>query len=182
MNITAINTSHPHYAFVENLFLSAFPEDERRPVEDQRRNVDNNEAFRCYLISEDDGRPVGFITLWSLDGFCYGEHFAVDPALRNGGYGGRVMQHLLGELHRPFVLEAEVPADEMSRRRVGFYERQGFRVWDKDYVQPPYRSGGRPLPLYLMVAGETDAMPSVDAVRRAIYREVYGVENFAEND
>ena len=92
------------------------------------------------------------------------------------------MKHLLHELPLPFVLEAEVPTDDLSRRRVGFYERQGFRVWDKDYVQPPYRRGGRPLPLYLMVAGETDAMPPVDTVRRAIYREVYGVENFAEND
>ncbi len=175
MKLTDIKTDHPHYDFVEKLYLDAFPESERRPVEAQRRNVDENGKFHCYLLTEDDGRPIGFITVWQLDGFYYGEHFAIDPALRNGGYGGRVMQHLLSELRLPFVLESEVPADEMSRRRIGFYERQGFRVWDKDYVQPPYCTGGTPLPLYLMVAGETPDMPSVDDVRRAIYREVYGV-------
>lgn len=175
MKLTNIKTNHPHYPFVEKLFLDAFPESERRPVDAQRRNVDENEAFSCYLLTEDD-RPIGFITVWQLDGFYYGEHFAVDPSLRNGGYGSLVMKHLLHELPLPFVLEAEVPTDDLSRRRVDFYERQGFRVWDKDYVQPPYRPGDASLPLYLMVANESEVMPPVDAVRRAIYREVYGVE------
>lgn len=175
MKLTDIKTNHPHYSFVERLFLDAFPESERRPVDAQRHNVDTNEAFHCYLLTEDDDCPIGFITVWQLDGFYYAEHFAVDPALRNGGYGSRVMQRLLQELALPVVLEAEVPTDDLSRRRVGFYERQGFRVWDKDYVQPPYRPGGEPLPLYLMVANETDSMPSVEAVRRAIYQKVYGV-------
>ncbi len=176
MKLTDIKTDHPHYPFVERLFLDAFPESERRPVDAQRRNVDENESFHCYLFGEHDGLPAGFITVWRLDGFCYVEHFAVDPALRNGGYGSRVMQRLLQELPLPVVLEAEVPTDDLSRRRVGFYERQGFRVWDKDYVQPPYRPGGDSLPLYLMVANESDTMPSLDAVRRAIYREVYEVD------
>lgn len=176
MELKPIKTDHPHYAFVEELFLAAFPESERRPVDAQRRNVDTHPAFRCYLLTEEGGRPVGFITVWHLDGFYYAEHFAVDPSLRNGGYGSRVVQQLLHELKLPLVLEAEVPADDLSRRRVAFYERQGFRTWDKDYVQPPYRPGGESLPLYLMVANEHYGLPPVDAVRRAIYREVYGVE------
>ena len=176
MELTIIKTDHPHYVFVENLYLSAFPENERRPVDAQRRNVDTNPLFRCYLLTGDESRPIGFITLWRLDGFCYAEHFAVDPSLRNGGYGSRVMQLLLRELELPVVLEAEVPADDLSRRRVAFYERQGFRTCDKDYIQPSYRPGGESLPLYLMVAGESRGLPPLESVRRDIYRHVYGVE------
>lgn len=176
MELTIIKTDHPHYAFVENLYLSAFPENERRPVDAQRRNVDTNPLFRCYLLTGDGGRPIGFITLWCPDGFYYAEHFAIDPSLRNGGWGSRVVRQLLRELELPVVLEAEVPADDLSRRRIAFYERQGFRIWDKDYVQPPYRPGGESLPLYLMVANETHGLPAVDSVRRIIYRHVYGVE------
>ena len=54
MRLTAIKTTHPHYPFVEELFLAAFPESERRPVEAQRLNVDGNARFRCYLLTEDD--------------------------------------------------------------------------------------------------------------------------------
>ena len=104
-------------------------------------------------------------------------HFAIDPTLRNGGYGSRVMQHLLAQLDRPLVLEVEVPEDELTRRRVAFYERQGFRICDKDYVQPPYRTGGASLPLYLMVAGDASAeLPTLEDVRKGIYREVYRVD------
>lgn len=178
MRLTAIKTTHPHYPFVEELFLAAFPESERRPVEAQRLNVDGNARFRCYLLTEDDDeRPLGFITVWELDGFYYAEHFAIAPTLRNGGYGSRVMQHLLAQLDRPLVLEVEVPEDELTRRRVAFYERQGFRICDKDYVQPPYRTGGASLPLYLMVAGDASAeLPALEDVRKGIYREVYRVD------
>ena len=51
MKLTNIKTNHPHYPFVEKLFLDAFPESERRPVDAQRRNVDENETFSCYLLT-----------------------------------------------------------------------------------------------------------------------------------
>ena len=75
------------------------------------------------------------------------------------------------------MIELEVPEDELTRRRVAFYERQGFRICDKDYVQPPYRTGGASLPLYLMVAGDASAeLPALEDVRKGIYREVYRVD------
>ena len=38
-------------------------------------------------------RPLAFITYWDLM-FHYVEHFATNPALRNGGYGKRTLEHL----------------------------------------------------------------------------------------
>lgn len=176
MEITNITTSHPYYKFIEELYVSAFPEDERRPIDKQRWNVDHNENFHCYLLTETGNKPIGFITVWGFDEFYYAEHFAIDPSLRNGGYGSRVMQTLLKELHRPVVLEAEVPTEEMSCRRIRFYERQGFRVWDKDYLQPPYHLGGKSLPLYLLLANGGSISLNVDQVKETIYEKVYGVK------
>ena len=58
----------------------------------------------------------------------YGEHFAVDPDERGGGYGGKALRLLCEELQTPVVLEVELPFDEMSRRRIGFYQRSGFTL------------------------------------------------------
>lgn len=174
MKFETIRTHHPHYPFVEDLFVTAFPENERRPLEKQRTHIDSHPRFSCLLVSEDE-RPVGFITVWDFGSFRYGEHFAIDPTLRNGGFGARTVQALLSQNDRPFVLEVELPDTELSRRRIGFYERQGFRVWTKDYVQPPYREGDEPLPMYLMIAsdGKSGALDT-DEVVRTIHREVYG--------
>ncbi len=57
--------------------------------------------------------------------FYYIEHFAIDPSLRNGGYGKRVLEvdELKKQLKGPIVLEVEEPNDEMSTRRIHFYKR-----------------------------------------------------------
>ena len=101
---------------------------------------------------------------------------AVDPALRNGGYGSRVMQTLLRELKKPLILEVETPEDEMSKRRIGFYQRQGFEICDTGYVQPPYRKGGESLPMYLMVANKPQQNTlDLQTIKETIYKEVYEV-------
>lgn len=77
---------------------------------------------------------------------------------------------------KPVVLEVEMPEDEMSRRRIGFYARQGFLLWeDHDYMQPPYRAGDAPLPMRLMAWGNLNAETDFTRVKNAIYSVVYGV-------
>ena len=48
------------------------------------------------------------------------------------------------------LYESAFPADEMKRRRVGFYQRLGFALNAHHYMQPPYTEGGSPVPLLLM--------------------------------
>ncbi len=163
------------YDFVENLFLSAFPEDERRDIANQRRNVDNNPLFCCY-VAEEREESVGFITVWRFTGFCYVEHFAIDPMHRNGGYGRQTIQALLEEVRQPVVLEVELPENELSCRRIGFYQRQGFCLWSEvSYIQPAYRPGGNTLPMHLMATAGLHPETDFERVKDCLYRKVYGV-------
>ena len=176
VSIQEINTSHAAYAFVEQLWQQAFPQNERRDIAAQRWNIDQRAEFHCLYV-EDEGVPIGFVTYWELDGFCYVEHFATDATARNRGYGCQIMATLQARVgDMPIVLEVEMPEDALSIRRVGFYERQGFTLWsDWSYIQPPYRNGDEPLPMRLMVWG--DLLPERDFARVsiAIHRAVYGV-------
>ncbi len=171
-----LHTKDQAYAFVENLWHESFPESERREDGFQRHNVDHNAAFSCYLIAE-DMLQIGLITVWTLEGFSYVEHLATSPLVRNKGYGQRIMEELRNQFQGLLILEVEKPVDEMSRRRIGFYERCGFRLCEKDYVQPAYRKGGESLPMFLMYAGTDDITAGFASIRDEIYEKVYGVKS-----
>lgn len=160
------------YKYVEQLLVASFPEAERRPLDDWRAYTDHEPRFHNNAVL-DDGQPVGLMTYWDFDRFGYAEHFAIDPARRNGGLGQRVMQHLCQQWGRPFVLEVEMPDNDLARRRIGFYQRQGLVLWDALYQQPPYRPGDGFLPMRLMAHGDLQCTRDYEHVRSTIYREVY---------
>ena len=92
--------------------------------------------------------------------------------MRNHGCGTQVLKAWLEAKGKPVVLEVELPADDLTRRRVGFYERNGFVLHkDFDYLQPPYKPGDDELPLKLMPHGEC-GLP-LDTGATIIKREVY---------
>ena len=176
IDIREVRTGDRHYEWIERLMHDAFPPDERRDIDAQRHNVDSEPRFHC-CVAEDSGRPVGLFTYWDFGRFCYCEHFATDPELRNQGYGCRVLRAVMERMARPLVLEVEMPADDLSRRRIGFYGRHGLRLWDAvGYVQPPYRTGGNELPMMLMATEGLDPERDAAEVTRTLHRYVYGVE------
>ncbi len=176
MEIIEIDTHSVYYPFVENLLVSAFPEDERRDLDLQRRNVDENSLMRCCVLLDSD-MPCGLLTYWDFGDFCYIEHFATDSSVRNRGIGAKAMNCFLSMICRPVVLEVEIPGDDaMAIRRIGFYSRLGYELWDSQpYIQPPYRPGGNPLPMHIMSVGGLDQEAEFSKVKSLIHRHVYGV-------
>lgn len=173
-----ITTSHPHYAFVENLLHSAFPQEERRDNEFQRENTDHNPKFECLCITDQETDSViGLITVWSLNGFRYIEHLATSPQIRNKGYGLKIMNKLKETYPGIIILEVERPEDEMSTRRIGFYKRCGFELCNLNYMQPPYRKEDGELPLLLMYTGTDNIDNEFENIKNEIHREVYGVNS-----
>ena len=161
---------------VEKTYTGSFPEEERRDFALVRELVEADPRFELYVLSR-DGKYVGFLTGWQFDGFVYAEHFAIDPSARNGGIGAKAMRLFLALHDDPVVLEVELPEDEMSRRRIGFYERLGFTLDHHVYFQPPYRAGEKGLEMRLMAHGALDLDRSFDKVKAIIHRNVYGVNN-----
>lgn len=162
------------YAYMEKLLVCSFPPEEYRELQELRKYTDTKAHFHNNIIFLND-IPVGLITYWDFGHFHYIEHFAIDPAQRNGGHGKNTLQHLCRLLKRPIVLEVEMPEEEIAVRRIGFYQRQGFSLWEKPYQQPPYKRGDNYLPMLLMAYGDLQCERDFDAVKNRIYREVYNV-------
>lgn len=176
LEICRINTTRTgDYHFIEKLLIQAFPKEEYRELADFRFLTIHESHFHNNLIAN-DGVPLGLVTYWDMGAFCYIEHFAILPKMRNRGYGHEVLEYLKTYLDCPLVLEVECPVEEMARRRIAFYQRQGFLLWQHDYLQPPYRSGDTPLPMLLMVYGALDETADFESVKRMIHQVVYNYQ------
>lgn len=168
-----IRTNHTSYPFIEQLMLDSFPLTERRTEKDQREVTDNEPHFKCMLIT-DGTLEIGLITLWQFPDFTYVEHLATSPSVRNQGYGKQIMLKLTELVPGLVLLEVELPENELSRRRIGFYERCGFTLHPYEYLQPPYHAGGEPFPLRIMTKGtEIFTLEEFEKCRESIYRYVY---------
>lgn len=166
--------NHSELAFVENLYIESFPLSERRPVETMLDLYKADNPFEISVAIKDD-LIVGFLTYWDLGEFIFAEHFAISPEFRNGGYGQNVMELFISKSDKPIILEVELPTTILSERRIGFYQRLGFRLWeDVQYQQPAYYEHTGAIPMKLMSYGDINVEKDLSEIRSNIYSVVYG--------
>ncbi|MCD8070802.1 MAG: GNAT family N-acetyltransferase [Akkermansiaceae bacterium] len=163
----------PAWAVCMALYEDAFPSEERRDFADLMRLLEERECMHA-LSLEVSGRFVGFSVYWDFRDFLFLEHLAIVPRWRGQGIGGYFLDELARIRPVFHLLEAEPPGSSpMAARRIGGYRRHGFEIVSRNYLQPSYRPGEAPLPLWLMGRGE----PGVLAERVALLRRfVYGVD------
>ena len=147
----------------------SFSDDEYRPYDEQLALFEEPE-YRIYYM------PAGFLAVWEFESFTYIEHFAVDPALRNSGTGSAMLQELVKQYQKPICLEVELPEDELTRRRIGFYERNGFVFNEYPYIQPPISKGKSPVPLRIMTYKSEITREEFQKMKEILYRRVYKCE------
>ena len=201
MPLLQINSqASPYWDSLVHIYLQSFPLDEQRPVESILRLLAKEPRYTLYAVINDDEndnddencRPeglhcgaqsssssslssiLGLLTTWTFDTFTYIEHFALSPEVRGRGYGSEALQMLIAQTKQPLILEAEPPTDELTRRRIRFYERSGFTLYDYPYLQPAYTADSQPTPLRLMGFGFEPSSPSLSSIAHTLHREVYG--------
>ncbi len=156
------------------LYVSAFPEIERRSPEAWAKCFDTAELFTAYGIYDTE-TFCGFVCVWTFPGFTYVEHFAILPEHRGKGLGEQTVREIVRRsAPHPIVLEVEIPDTPLTRRRVGFYERSGLSLSTLPYMQPPYRSGDEDFPLSLMTSSADYLAANSNHVITTIHRYVYG--------
>lgn len=137
------DTSHPYFPKAWEIYEQSFPLCEQRPLNEHIRALDNP-AFHYNLLTDDD-RLVGLLSWWeweASDGtlFRFGEHFAIAPEIRGGGYGSQALKYLLGDGTRLVLLEIDPPVNDISRRREQFYMRNGLKTnYEYDHIHPSFR-------------------------------------------
>lgn len=147
----------------------SFPLCERREFQEAKAVLKARD-YNLFHI-EDDGKRVGFISVWALDGFFFIEHFAVYPDFRNKGLGATALE-LAKKQFKSLVLEVEPPISDFAIRRLAFYERNGFYQNHFDYFQPAYRKGEKDVKLVILSFPEK--LSDGEKTVKEIYKKVYG--------
>lgn len=175
MTFLRITREHSYLNRIYSWYINSFPSSERRTPDELNALLDCADMHLCALI--DDNRPVGFIIYWQWNNVLFIEHFAIDPDQRGKQLGQQALTWLLRIEPEYVILEVERPVDEMSRRRIHFYERQGFLLNPFDYVQPPYQPGKPAVPMRLMsippIADEAEFIDLSKLIKERVYERFY---------
>lgn len=160
---------------VYEIMSASFPETEYRTKQGQAKLLKRS-AYRLLTESDHADRTIAFLAVWEFSELRFMEHLAVDPSVRGGGVGNKLVQKYLEEQSEKLtILEVELPEDELSARRISFYERLGFHLNEYSYAQPPLREGGAPLPLKIMSYSRPLTEQEFLACRDILYSEVYDI-------
>lgn len=173
--IRVTDTLSPYLPKVQSTYTFSFPETERRDFYLFCELLEKQPVFNLFVILKEH-KYVGFITYWQFEQFVYVEHFAIDAAFRSGGIGSIVMKEALKQVDSDVVLEVEDPIDDLTQRRVRFYEALGFNLYGADYKQPPYRESDSWYDMKLMSYGNIDMEKEYEAVRDCLYTYVYNTK------
>lgn len=120
------------------LYKTSFPKFEQRKIEHHLEALEH-EDYNCTIICENN-KLVGLLFYWETDKYRYIEHFAIHRGLRGQNYGSKILKEFCTD-DKTLLLEIDPPEDHISKKRLSFYSKLGFRMQDFDHFQPSYREG-----------------------------------------
>ena len=95
-----------------------FPDNELKPLDMLIKNPDEY----CYGYED-----KGYCHLMIKNKVCILDYLAVFPSYRNKGYGAIILKEIRELLKdHVIIIESETPYDDLSKRRISFYTRNGF--------------------------------------------------------
>lgn len=159
---------------VYEMLTQSFPSHELRDYNHQKALL-ADPKFCVYVIRDTTSRHIkAFISVWDIDDFGFIDHFAVSPHFRNEGLGSKILQAIRTTLNRGIFLEVEPPETETAKRRIAFYQRNGYTLNPYKYELPPLAKGRTPTTLMIMSSDGELAEQRFMLLKKSLFRIAYG--------
>jgi ribosomal protein S18 acetylase RimI-like enzyme len=131
------------------IYQEAFPEGEKRPIEDIKRNIE--EEHEKMFIARSDNTPVVFSMIWPVPNtdFLFLDYIAVSKNSRGNGIGSLFLQKIFdiseNSEYNHMIFEVENPEEGDNKKqriaRVKFYRKAGAKTMTGfKYFLPPRNS------------------------------------------
>jgi len=141
------------YKSFSDIYAVSFPVHEQRS-EKQQTEAFSNEHYHLLVKIEND-KLVSFIACWDFEDYVYIEHLAVNPELRGKSMGSGTLNDFANLMKKIIVLEIDPLKDEISRKRLSFYERLGYELNSYIHFHPAYNPLFEPHELLVLSLNET---------------------------
>ncbi|MBD8390308.1 GNAT family N-acetyltransferase [Dysgonomonas sp. BGC7] len=128
-----------YYKQFLSVYKSSFPVFEQRSQEQQSAAFKNNSYCLVALVKGD--KLASFISYWEFDDYIYIEHLAVNSELRGQNIGSFTLSKFAQNNRKILLLEIDPLVDEVSKRRLCFYKKLGYKVNPYHHHHPAYRQG-----------------------------------------
>ncbi len=156
-----------------SLLKISFIADELRPYNQQKALLKKS-IYHVFAEREADTNQLrAFIALWDLKDFVFVDYFAVHPIYRNQGIGQKILQEVFDMTQKNICLEIETPVNEITNRRLRFYQRNHFKLCNYDYKQPPVAKGNAPVSLSLMSSRDIQHEKDFKNICKEVYKFMY---------
>jgi ribosomal-protein-alanine N-acetyltransferase len=90
--------------------------------------LENRDVSFCFLAKNDDGRPVGFCSVWRVADELHINNLAVLPEFRRAGIGSALLHHVLRHGAESGAQRATLEVRQSNDAARLLYERFGFTV------------------------------------------------------
>jgi ribosomal-protein-alanine N-acetyltransferase len=90
--------------------------------------LENHGVSFCFLAKDDDGRAVGFCSVWRVADELHINNLAVLPEVRRGGIGSALLEHVLRHGADSGAQRATLEVRQSNDAARILYERFGFTV------------------------------------------------------
>jgi len=148
MNTIYIQNSNDFY-FQEawDIYEESFPKEEKRTLQEQIKLLEKDTYTMAGHI--ENNTLVSILFYWRIDSYTYLEHFAINSKLRGQNYGSKILKQFILK-NENIILEIEPIIDEMTQKRLSFYEKFNFVVNQHIHFQVPFRENSEDLKLLLL--------------------------------
>lgn len=172
------NRADVDYQTIETLYLESFPAQERLPFEVLHLGARPSGIYYKLEKVMIDDRCVGLMSSVESSSFILLFYIATLPTVRGGGIGVQLLEalKLRCSTERPLIAEVEYVTDDITRRRVGFYERNDLTIQPYNYTMPDQTNPNQSVALHIM-AWPTELTPSqFEAINESLLHQVYQYE------
>ena len=124
-----------------NAFLKIFRES--FPIFEQRTDAQFQQVMgddRCHIcVTLENKKVVGLVVYWLFKDYFYIEYLAIHPDERGKHRGTQMLSYLLNSIPKNCILEIDPLCDEISKKRLKFYQGLGFETNSYVHTHPAYR-------------------------------------------
>ena len=159
------------FGHIYKIMENSFPLTEFRPKNEQEKLLKSK--YYSVLGIKENNIPISIAAIWHFENFVFIEHLATLPEYRNKGLGAQLLHEIISSTDKIVCLEVEPPIDELTTRRVGFYERYGMLFNSYPYIQPSISECREPIPLFIMTSNRKVDEQEFIKIKNKLYKEVY---------